>query len=204
MAFLDIQNPDSPGAASPPAEDAALLDAYSRAVIDVVETVSPAVVRLDVRAGESAPKTARQGGTGSGVIVSPDGLVLTNSHVVGNSREIRLSNSEGLVTDARVLGTDPEAAVHGADCVVTDTWVSMGDKDGPRRHNLLKRYQINARTMALAKPDALFMHCLPAHRGEEVTDDVIDGPQSVVFDEAENRLHAQKGILAWCLEGAAS
>ena len=86
-----------------------------------------------------------------------------------------------------------------ADCVVTDTWVSMGDKDGQRRHNLLKRYQVNARLMARAKPDAVFMHCLPAHRGDEVTDEVIDGPQSVVFDEAENRLHAQKGILAWCL-----
>jgi ornithine carbamoyltransferase len=89
--------------------------------------------------------------------------------------------------------------VKGADCVVTDTWVSMGDRNGARRHNLLKRYQVNARLMARAKPDALFMHCLPAHRGEEVTDEVMDGPQSVVFDEAENRLHAQKGILAWCL-----
>jgi ornithine carbamoyltransferase len=101
------------------------------------------------------------------------------------------------------VGTDPEAAVKAADCVVTDTWVSMGDKDGERRHNLLKRYQVNARLMANAKPDAIFMHCLPAHRGEEVTDDVIDGPQSVVFDEAENRLHAQKGILAWCLNAGA-
>jgi ornithine carbamoyltransferase len=97
------------------------------------------------------------------------------------------------------IGTDPEAAVAGADCVVTDTWVSMGDRDGERRHNLLKPYQVNSRLMAKAKSDAIFMHCLPAHRGEEVTDDVIDGPQSVVFDEAENRLHAQKGILAWCL-----
>jgi ornithine carbamoyltransferase len=97
------------------------------------------------------------------------------------------------------IGHDPEAAVKGADCVVTDTWVSMGDKEGTRRHNLLKPYQVNGRLMAKAKPDAIFMHCLPAHRGEEVTDEVIDGPQSVVFDEAENRLHAQKGILAWCL-----
>jgi ornithine carbamoyltransferase len=97
------------------------------------------------------------------------------------------------------LGTDPEDAVKDADAVLTDTWLSMGDRDGPRRHNLLKRYQVNARLMARAKPEAIFMHCLPAHRGEEVTDDVIDGPQSVVFDEAENRLHAQKGILAWCL-----
>jgi ornithine carbamoyltransferase len=99
------------------------------------------------------------------------------------------------------LGTDPEEAVKGADCVVTDTWVSMGDRNGARRHNLLKHYQVNARLMALARPDALFMHCLPAHRGEEVTDEVMDGPHSVVFDEAENRLHAQKGILTWCLEG---
>jgi ornithine carbamoyltransferase len=97
------------------------------------------------------------------------------------------------------VGTDPDEAATGSDCLVTDTWVSMGDKDGQRRHNLLSRYQVNARLMARAKPDAVFMHCLPAHRGDEVTDEVIDGPQSVVFDEAENRLHAQKGILAWCL-----
>ncbi|NPU12192.1 ornithine carbamoyltransferase [Bradyrhizobium sp. 83012] len=96
------------------------------------------------------------------------------------------------------LGHDPDVAVKNADCVVTDTWVSMGDKDGEHRHNLLKPYQVNSKLMSLAKPEAIFMHCLPAHRGEEVTDEVIDGPQSVVFDEAENRLHAQKGILAWC------
>ena len=99
------------------------------------------------------------------------------------------------------LGQDPDAAVKGADCVVTDTWVSMGDRDGTQRHNLLKPYQVNARLMAHARPDALFMHCLPAHRGEEVTDEVMDGPRSVVFDEAENRLHAQKGILTWCFHG---
>ena len=97
------------------------------------------------------------------------------------------------------IGADPEEAVRGADCVVTDTWVSMGDRNGTRRHNLLRRYQVNGRLMARAKPDAIFMHCLPAHRGEEVTDEVMDGPRSVVFDEAENRLHAQKGILTWCL-----
>jgi ornithine carbamoyltransferase len=98
---------------------------------------------------------------------------------------------------------DPEQAVAGADCVVTDTWVSMGDEQTKaNRHNLLKPYQVNAELMGRAKPDALFMHCLPAHRGEEVTDEVMDGPQSVVFDEAENRLHAQKGILTWCLNAA--
>jgi ornithine carbamoyltransferase len=102
------------------------------------------------------------------------------------------------------IGNDPDEAVKGADCVVTDTWVSMGDRDGTRRHNLLKPYQVNSRLMARARPDALFMHCLPAHRGEEVTDEVIDGPQSVVFDEAENRLHAQKAILAWCFHSGGS
>jgi ornithine carbamoyltransferase len=99
-----------------------------------------------------------------------------------------------------VFTRDPESAVAGADCVVTDTWVSMGDRDGKKRHNIFKPYQVNASLLKLARRDAIFMHCLPAHRGEEVTDEVIDGPRSVVFDEAENRLHAQKGILAWCLE----
>ncbi len=106
---------------------------------------------------------------------------------------------------ARARGTkvsetrDPAEAVAGADCVVTDTWVSMGDRDAASRHNMLKPYQVTERLMALADADAIFMHCLPAHREEEVTAAVIDGPQSVVWDEAENRLHAQKAILAWCL-----
>jgi len=94
---------------------------------------------------------------------------------------------------------DAASAVEGADCVVSDAWVSMGDDNATKRHNLLRPYQVNAQLMQLAKKDAIFMHCLPAHRGEEVTDEVIDGPQSVVFDEAENRLHAQKAILAWSL-----
>jgi len=120
--------------------------------------------------------------------------------------ELKLDRSIGTwVKDAGAkihLTHDPEEAVANSDCVVTDTWVSMGDKDGERRHNLLKPYQVNGRLMAQAKPDAIFMHCLPAHRGDEVTDEVIDGPQSVVFDEAENRLHAQKGILTWCLHAS--
>jgi ornithine carbamoyltransferase len=97
------------------------------------------------------------------------------------------------------FGTDPERAVKDADCVVTDTWVSMGDDNATKRRTLLKPYQVNKALMGLAAKDAIFMHCLPAHRGDEVTDEVIDGPQSVVFDEAENRLHAQKAILAWAL-----
>ncbi|MDP2804247.1 MAG: ornithine carbamoyltransferase [Phreatobacter sp.] len=94
--------------------------------------------------------------------------------------------------------SDPYQAADHADCIVTDCWVSMGDEDAGRRHNLLKAYQVNKQLMSAANSDAIFMHCLPAHRGEEVTDEVMDGPQSVVFDEAENRLHAQKGVLAWC------
>lgn len=96
---------------------------------------------------------------------------------------------------------DPFAAVAGADLVVTDTWVSMHDPQSARerRHNQLRPYQVNERLMAAAKPDALFMHCLPAHREDEVTSAVMDGPQSVIWDEAENRLHAQKAVMRWCL-----
>ncbi len=100
------------------------------------------------------------------------------------------------------VDTDAIAAVAGADCVVTDCWVSMGQEAKARGHNVFQPYQVNEALMRHADKEALFMHCLPAHRGEEVTDGVIDGPQSVVFDEAENRLHAQKAILAWCLGGA--
>lgn len=127
--------------------------------------------------------------------------------------ELRLACPEGLEPPAdvvawakleggRILLThDMEEAAAKANCVVTDAWVSMGDgvDDSVRRHNLLRPYQVDERLMSLAAPDAIFMHCLPAHRGEEVTDAVLDGPQSVVWDEAENRLHAQKGILLWCL-----
>jgi ornithine carbamoyltransferase len=125
--------------------------------------------------------------------------------------ELRLACPEELPPSAPVLDWakreggrvslthEPEAAVSGADCVVTDTWVSMGAEASVNRHNLLAPYRVDERLMAKAKPDAIFMHCLPAKRGEEVTAGVIDGPQSVVWDEAENRLHVQKGILAWCL-----
>ncbi len=101
-----------------------------------------------------------------------------------------------------VLTEDPLAAVAGARAVFTDTWVSMADGEAEARGRLLAPYQVTRALMGEAAPDALFFHCLPAHRGEEVTDEVIDGPQSVVFDEVENRLHAQKGILAWALGAA--
>jgi ornithine carbamoyltransferase len=97
-----------------------------------------------------------------------------------------------------VMG-DPVAAVKDADCVVTDTWVSMGQTDAARRKKILRPYAVDTALMEKAAKGAIFMHCLPAYRGHEVTAEVIDGPQSVVFDEAENRLHAQKAILAWCL-----
>ncbi len=109
----------------------------------------------------------------------------------------RSEGAEILVTE------DPVEAVQGARCVVTDAWVSMHDEaeDGsaPNRHNVLAPYQVTPELMAKALPDAIFQHCLPAHRGEEVAAEVIDGPQSVVFDEAENRLHAQKGVLLWAM-----
>jgi len=116
-----------------------------------------------------------------------------------------LQPSQRLIDWARAEGgkvevtSVPEQAVSGADCVVTDTWVSMGVEVSVNRHNLLAPYRVDEKLMERAKPDAIFMHCLPAKRGEEVTAGVIDGPRSVVWDEAENRLHAQKGILAWCL-----
>lgn len=116
----------------------------------------------------------------------------------------RIACPEELWTPAKFsehvqVTSDVQEAIKDADLVVTDTWMSMGDTDGDEKMTLLKPYQVNDELMRLAKPDALFMHCLPAHREEEVTGSVIDGPQSVVFDEAENRLHAQKAIMLWCL-----
>ncbi|MCC0081279.1 MAG: ornithine carbamoyltransferase [Rhodobacter sp.] len=114
------------------------------------------------------------------------------------SEWVRFARDKG--SDVQIQ-RDPALAVAGADLVVTDTWVSMHDSQSTkeRRHNQLRPYQVNERLMAQAKPDALFMHCLPAHREDEVTSAVMDGPQSVIWDEAENRLHAQKAVMRWCL-----
>jgi ornithine carbamoyltransferase len=106
----------------------------------------------------------------------------------------RAAEQKGMVE----MTDDPREAVRDADCVVTDTWVSMGDVDHDERIEAFEPYQVDQALMALAAKDAVFLHCLPAHRGEEVTDAVMDGPQSLVWDEAENRIHAQKSILAWC------
>jgi ornithine carbamoyltransferase len=99
------------------------------------------------------------------------------------------------------LGHDPLAAAEGADAVLTDTWVSMGDTDHDERIEAFEPFQVDERVMGVAAKGAVFLHCLPAHRGEEVTDAVIDGPQSVIWEEAENRIHAQKAVIAWCLGG---
>ncbi|MBV1927758.1 MAG: ornithine carbamoyltransferase [Rhodobacteraceae bacterium] len=120
------------------------------------------------------------------------------AHLDPEDEFVALARSKGSTV---VIERDAFKAVEGADLVVADTWVSMHDAQSARerRHNMLRPYQVNEKLMAAAKPDALFMHCLPAHREEEVTSEVMDGPQSVIFDEAENRLHAQKAIMRWCL-----
>jgi len=155
-------------------------------------------------------------GPAKGQIVtwSGDGNNVATSWIHGAARfgyELRLACPEALSPSASAVNwarengatitvtESTEDAVNGADCVVSDAWLSMHDDQGSDRHNMLAPYQVNEQLMAKAKPDAVFMHCLPAHRGEEVTAEVIDGPRSLVWDEAENRLHAQKGILTWCL-----
>lgn len=111
---------------------------------------------------------------------------------------------KSIVSKVKQLGTvieteNPKEAVDNADVVVTDTWISMGDTDKDKRRKIFKKYQVSSELMKYAKKDAIFMHCLPAYRGKEVTAEVIDGLQSVVFQEAENRLHVQKALLIHCL-----
>ena len=128
-------------------------------------------------------------------IAAPPGFT-PNPRVVADA-EARAHETGGSVT----VITDPRAAVAGSDVLVTDTWTSMGqENDGVDRVGPFRPYQVNAELLALADPEVLVLHCLPAHRGEEITDDVIDGPHSAVWDEAENRLHAQKALLVWLLE----
>ena len=163
------------------------------------------VMTFEEHRGPIRGKTIAWVGDGNNVLASWVHAAARLSFIMKIATPPELAPAKELIAWARANGAtftvsnDADQAVDGADCVVTDTFVSMGDVESDRRHNLLMPYQVNARLMAKAKPDAIFMHCLPAHRGEEVTAEVIDGPQSVVFDEAENRLHAQKAILAWCL-----
>ncbi|MCK8645661.1 ornithine carbamoyltransferase [Mycobacterium colombiense] len=138
------------------------------------------------------------GGVTAGVhvtITAPDGFAPHEDFVAAARRRAEDTGASVTVT------ADADAAARGADVLVTDTWTSMGqEEDGLDRLTPFQPYQINARLLSLADSEAIVLHCLPAHRGDEITDEVIDGPASVVFDEAENRLHAQKALLAWLLE----
>ncbi|WP_186386856.1 MULTISPECIES: ornithine carbamoyltransferase [unclassified Stappia] len=162
------------------------------------------VLTFEEKKGKIAGRSVAWTGDSNNVLASWVHAATKLDFALNIATPSELAPPADLIAAARKAGAeiritdDPFEAVKGVDCVVTDCWVSMGDDDGDR-HNLLRPYQVNERLMAEADRDAIFMHCLPAHRGEEVTSQVMDGPQSVVFDEAENRLHAQKGILAWCL-----
>lgn len=163
------------------------------------------VMTLEEHKGPAAGKIVAWSGDGNNVAVSWIHAAIRFDF------ELRLACPEGLRPPAAVLAwakrekgrvhltLDPREAAAGADCIVTDTWVSMGTDPKLFRPDLLAPYRVDEALMACAKRDAIFMHCLPAKRGEEVTAGVIDGPQSVVWDEAENRMHVQKAILAWCL-----
>jgi ornithine carbamoyltransferase len=163
------------------------------------------VMTLEQHKGPAAGKVVAWSGDGNNVAVSWMHAAVRFDFDLRLACPAELRPPQRVVDWARAQGgrisltTDAAEAVRGADCVVTDTWVSMGVEPSVNRHNMLAPYRVDERLMAMAKPGAIFMHCLPAKRGEEVTAGVIDGPQSVVWDEAENRLHAQKGILAWCL-----
>ena len=163
------------------------------------------VMTLQEQKGSLSGKIVAWSGDGNNVATSWVHAAVRFGFVLRLACPESLSPSPSVLDWARREGgrvkltTEPREAVAGADCVVTDTWVSMGDEAAGRRHNLLAPYRVDEALMAMAKPDAIFMHCLPVKRGEEVTAGVVDGPQSVVWDEAENRLHAQKGILTWCL-----
>ncbi|HOS79852.1 MAG TPA: ornithine carbamoyltransferase [Anaerolineae bacterium] len=127
-------------------------------------------------------------GAPAGYSLRPDVLALAEQFAAESGSKISIS-------------TDPRAAIQGADVVYTDTWTSMGQEaEAEERRKIFPPYQVNPALLAYARPDAIVMHCLPAHRGDEITDEVADGPQSVIFDQAENRMHAQKAILLWVLE----
>jgi ornithine carbamoyltransferase len=163
------------------------------------------VMTLEEHKGAAAGQVVAWSGDGNNVAVSWMHAAVRFDFELRLACPAELSPPRRVLDWARAQGgrvrltTNPEEAATGADCVVTDTWVSMGVEANVNRHNMLAPYRVDERLMAKANPGAIFMHCLPAKRGEEVTAGVMDGPQSVVWDEAENRLHAQKGILAWCL-----
>ncbi|MBW9063540.1 ornithine carbamoyltransferase [Rhizobium herbae] len=191
-----------------------LLELAEHATVPVIngltDTTHPCQIMADIMTFEEHAGPVK----GKTIAWTGDGNNVLHSFVEGSARfgyRMNMAVPLGSEPDDRILNWarnnggdiklyhEAEQAVAGAHCVVTDTWVSMNQEHRARGHNVFQPFQVNAALMAKADKDALFMHCLPAHRGEEVTDEVIDGKQSVVFDEAENRLHAQKSVLAWCL-----
>ena len=178
----------------------------------LTEKSHPCQILADLQTLEEAGLTLR----GARIAWVGDGNNMANTFIHGASKfgySLAVATPDGYAPNmedverarreqGRVdLFTDPKMAVIGADVVVADTFVSMGDLDAEKRLTDLGPYKVSAELMKLANGGAKFLHCLPAHRGEEVDADVIDGPQSLVFDEAENRLHAQKAVLEWCLNG---
>ena len=197
-------------------DEVALLEMAEHATVPVINGLTNQSHPCQIMADVMTYEEHRGPIAGKKVVWLGDGnnTFTSFAHAAGQfGFNLTFSGPETLDPDPKVLafpkskGTpveitrDPEVAVTGADLVVTDTWVSMHDSQTTkeRRHNQLRPYQVNERLMGHAKPDALFMHCLPAHREEEATSAVMDGPHSVIFDEAENRLHAQKAIMRWCL-----
>ncbi|MDR9485798.1 MAG: ornithine carbamoyltransferase [Sediminimonas sp.] len=197
-------------------EEATLLEMAEHASVPVINGLTNRTHPCQIMADIMTYEEHRGPITGRKVVWSGDGnnVFASFAHAAGRfgfdltfTGPAPLDPEMAFVEEARAAGArveierDPAKAVIGADLVVTDTWVSMHDPQSARerRHNQLRGYQVNAALMAKAKPDALFMHCLPAHRDDEATSEVMDGPHSVIFDEAENRLHAQKAIMRWCL-----
>ncbi len=197
-------------------DEATLLELAEHATVPVINGLTNASHPCQIMADVLTYEEHRGAIAGRKVVWSGDGNNVCASwiHAAGQfGFDLTFTGPENLDPDRKAVAfargkgaqveieRDPFRAVEGADLVITDTWISMHDAQSARerRHNQLRPYQVNEALMARAKPDALFMHCLPAHRGEEATSGVMDGPHSVVFDEAENRLHAQKAILRWCL-----
>jgi ornithine carbamoyltransferase len=197
-------------------EEATLLEMAEHATVPVINGLTNRTHPCQIMADVMTYEEHRGPIAGKKVVWAGDGNNVCASflHAAGQfGFDFTFTGPEPLEPEAAALGfarargsrvtieRDPAMAVAGADLVVTDTWVSMHDPESAkeRRHNQLRPYQVNEMLMAKAGPDALFMHCLPAHRNDEVTSAVMDGPHSVVFDEAENRLHAQKAVMRWCL-----
>jgi ornithine carbamoyltransferase len=163
------------------------------------------IMTFEEHLGPIAGKTVAWVGDGNNVAVSWMQAAVQFGFAIRIACPAALKPEKAVIDWVRANGgdltitSDARKAVAGAHCVVTDTWVSMGQSDGVRRKKLLKPFAVDDALMNRAHENAIFMHCLPAYRGLEVSESVIDGPKSAVLDEAENRLHAQKSILAWCL-----